>query len=247
MLAVRNGLAVNLLLLLALLTVLDASPGIGGPAWVTGLTCGVAVTAAVAVGMPAFGARVLGPADLVTLTRLTLSCAVAALVAESFVRQLTGPTLVALATTALALDAVDGQVARRSHTLSRFGSRFDGEADAFLMLVLSVYVARSAGGWVLAIGAARYLFAMAGWVLPWMRAQLPPRYWRKIVTAAAGIALAFAAADLGVPEATYAALGVTLALLTESFGRDVWWLWCHRLLEPVEVSTRVGRVRLPLP
>ena len=81
---------------------------------------------------------------------------------------------------------------------------------------------------VLAIGAMRYLFAMAGWVLPWMRAQLPARYWRKVVTATAGISLVFAAAGIAAPEATYAALGIALVLLLESFGRDVWWLWWHR-------------------
>jgi hypothetical protein len=105
------------------------------------------------------------------------------------------------------------------------------------MLVLSAYVAgsavaRSAGAevviGVLAIGMMRYAFAMAGWVLPWMRAQVPPRYWRKVVAATAGISLVFAAADIAAPAASYTALSVTLALLLESFGRDVWWLWRHR-------------------
>ena len=96
------------------------------------------------------------------------------------------------------------------------------------MLVLSVDVARSVGTWVLAMGAVRYLFAMAGWVLPWMRAQLPARRWRKVVAATAGIALVFAASGLGPVAMTYAALGVGFLLLAESFGRDVWWLWCRR-------------------
>ncbi len=47
---------------------------------------------------------------------------------------------------------------------------------------------------MLAIGVARYAFAAAGWVLPWMRGQLPPRYWRKVVTATQGIVLTVAAA-----------------------------------------------------
>jgi phosphatidylglycerophosphate synthase len=247
MVAVRNGLAANLVTLLALLTVLDVSAGIGGAGWGAGLICGGAVTTAVARGVPGHGDQLLGPADLVTLTRLTLSCAIAALVAESFLHSISRPTLVALAVTALVLDAVDGQVARRTRTASRFGARFDGEADAFLMLVLSVYVTRTAGGWVLMIGAVRYLFAMAGWVLPWMRARLPARDWRKVVTAVAGIALAFAASDIGPAEARNAALGVTFVLLAESFGRDVWWLWRQRVREPVPASTEVDRVRLPLP
>jgi phosphatidylglycerophosphate synthase len=246
MVAVRNGLAANLVSLLALLTALDVSAGIGGAGWAAGSICGVAVTTAVTRGLPGCRAQMLGPADLVTLTRLTLSCAIAALVAESFVHPITASTVVALAAAALLLDAVDGQVARRTRTASRFGAWFDGEADAFLMLVLSVYVASSMGPGVLLVGAARYLFAMAGWVLPWMRAPLPPRYWRKVVTAIAGIVLAFASANLGANEATYAALGLTLGLLAESFGRDVWWLWRHRGPQSSRLPAEVGRVRLPL-
>ena len=94
---------------------------------------------------------------------------------------------------ALALDAVDGRVARATRTCSAFGGRFDGEADAFLLLVLSVHVAPSYGWWVLAIGLARYAFAAAGWVAPWLRGRLPFRYWRKVVTAVQGIVLVVAA------------------------------------------------------
>ena len=71
---------------------------------------------------------------------------------------------------ALALDAVDGWVARRTGTVSALGARFDMEVDAFLILVLSGYVAPTLGGWVLAIGLMRYAFVAAGWVLPWLRA-----------------------------------------------------------------------------
>ena len=77
-------------------------------------------------------------------------------------------------------------IVRRTGTGTALGARFDGEVDAFLMLVLSVFVARSAGWWVLSIGVARYAFLAAGWVLPWMRAGLPPRDWRKVVTATQG-------------------------------------------------------------
>ena len=135
--------------------------------------------------------------------------------------------VVSLAVIALALDAVDGWVARRTRT-TRLGARFDAEVDAFLILVLSVYVARSAGAWVLAIGAARYAFLAAGWALPWLREPLPPRYWRKVVAATQGIVLTIAAADVLPPTVTEAALVAALVLLAESFGRDVWWLWRHR-------------------
>ena len=91
-----------------------------------------------------------------------------------------------------------------------------------------MYVARFAGAWVLAIGAARYVFLAAGWPLPWLRAQLPPRYWRKAVAAMQGIVLTIAAAQILPPAVTQALLVIALASLAESFGRDVWWLWNHR-------------------
>jgi phosphoglycerol transferase MdoB-like AlkP superfamily enzyme len=108
------------------------------------------------------------------------------------------------------------------------GAQFDGEVDAFLILVLSVYVARSTGVWVLAIGAARYAFLAAAGALPWMRKPLPPRYWRKFVAATQGIVLTIAAAGVLPPPVTVAALIGALVLLAESFARDVWWLWTHR-------------------
>jgi phosphatidylglycerophosphate synthase len=172
--------------------------------------------------------RRLGPATWVTLVRAVLSACVAALVAVSFVREVSVATLVALATVALVLDFVDGWIARRTGTESALGARLDGEVDAFLIFALSVYVAPAAGAWVLAIGAARYAFLAAGWPFAWMRAQLPRRDWRKTVAATQGITLTIAAADVVPPGLMRAALAVALALLAESFGRDVWWLWRHR-------------------
>jgi hypothetical protein len=61
-----------------------------------------------------------------------------------------------------------------------------------------------------------------------MRAPLPRRDWRKTVTAAQGVALTLAAAQILPLAANRALLAVALALLAESFGRDVWWLWRHR-------------------
>ena len=104
--------------------------------------------------------------------------------------------LVTLTVVALVLDAVDGWVARRTGTASAVGARFDMEVDAFLIFVLSVYVAQSVGAWVLAIGAARYAFVAAGWLLPWLREPPPPRYWCKVVAAIQGIVLTVAMADV---------------------------------------------------
>jgi phosphatidylglycerophosphate synthase len=245
--ATGTGLAANLAVLVGLLAALTTTVGLGPAGWVAGLACGLGVGAAVVRGLAWGRAEALGPGDVVTLARVTLTCGVAALVAESFVRESVGSTLVvALAVTALLLDAVDGPVARRTGSTSVFGARFDGEADAFFMLVLSVYVARSVGAWVLVIGVLRYAFAVAGWAVPWLQDQLPDRYWRKVVAAVQGIVLTVAASGVA-PEATYVALVVALALLVESFGRDMLWLWLHRFGEPIDVTGTPAAFRLRPP
>ena len=223
-----TGLVVQLLLLAAL----AATVGLGAAGWLVGLICAVIIDAALAYGLSRYSSDRLGAADWVTLARASLAVGVAALVADSFVHSAPVTLLVSITALALALDLVDGWVARRMRTTATLGARFDAEVDAFLILVLSVYVARSAGMWVLAIGAARYAFLAAGWLLPWIREPLPPRYWRKFVAATQGIVLAVAAAGILPPAVTAGALVVALVLLAESFGRDVGWLWGHR---------RVGR------
>src|SRR5450755_1147980 len=224
-----TALIAQVLLLAGLAVAVGLSgAGLSPAALAVGVACGVITNAALARGLSHYRADRLGPADWVTLARATLAVGVAALVANSFGEPAPVTLLVSLAALALALDAVDGWVARRTRTTATLGARLDGEVDAFLILVLSVYVARSAGAWVLAIGAARYAFLAAGWLLPWMREPLSPRHWRKVVAATQGIVLTVAAADPLPPALTKAALVVALALLAESFGRDVWWLWISR-------------------
>jgi phosphatidylglycerophosphate synthase len=148
-------------------------------------------------------------------------------VVESFVEPVPSAFLVALVVPTLLLDAVDGWVARRTNSASEFGAQFDMEVDAFLLFVLSAYVSQTLGIWVLAIGLMRYAFVAAGYLLPWFRRQLPFRYWRKVVTAAQGIALTFAVTGL-LPWLAIVLVAIALALLVESFGRDVIWLAVRR-------------------
>ncbi len=225
---VHAGPGVGWIAQVLLLAALASSVGLGAPGWVAGLTCAAITNAALSHGLSRYRANRLGLADWVTLARATLAVGVAALVADAFDRPPPVAMLVSLAALALALDAVDGWVARRTSTTATLGAQFDGEVDAFLILVLSIYVSRSAGVWVLTIGAARYAFFAAGWPLPWMRAPLPPRFWRKTVAATEGIVLTAAASNVLPRTATQILLAVALALLAESFGRDVWWLWNRR-------------------
>ena len=171
---------------------------------------------------------VAAPASWVTLARATLAVGVAALAADSFTHDIPVALLVTLAAVALSLDAVDGWLARRSGKVTELGARLDGEVDAFLILALSVYVAPECGWWVLAIGAARYLFLAGEWLLPWMRAPLPPRRWRKLVAATQGVVLTVAAAGVLPRALAQALLLAALALLTASMAQCTWWLWRRR-------------------
>jgi phosphatidylglycerophosphate synthase len=221
---VQSGPALGFAGVVALLCVLAGTVGLSPLGWTTGLVAGAIIGVALGRGLSRVGADGLGPADQVTLTRAVLACGGAALAAGR-TQGAARVVLVALAAVALVLDNLDGRVARSTRTTSELGARFDLEVDAFLILVLSVDVSRTVGVWVLGIGAARYAFVVARWALPWMRGSLPPRYWCKVVAAVQGVALTVAAAHVLPKAATAATLVVALALLAESFGREVWSLW----------------------
>lgn len=192
--------------------------------WAAGLAYLVVSSLLVSLGLRRSGARRFGAANAVTATRSTLVGVATALVVQSFAGEVSTALLVGIVTVALALDAVDGPVARRTGSVSELGARFDMEVDAFLLLVLSVYDAGIVGWWVLAIGLMRYAFVVAAWLMPWFGRTLPYRYWRKVVTAACGIALTVVATQLLPAPANVLVAAAALALLVESFGRDVVWL-----------------------
>jgi phosphatidylglycerophosphate synthase len=215
----------GLLATAVLLGVVSATAGLGVAGWIVGLATGSAATALLVTARKRSDQPAIFPADWVTLTRSLLIAGVAGLVADSFVRPVSITALVTLSTVALVLDAVDGQVARRTGTATPLGARIDGEVDAFLILLLSIVVSQHYGSWVLAIGAARYVLLLAGWLMPWLAAPLPPRYWRKVVAAVQGIVLTIAASGVLDRLAGMIAVVAALLLLVESFGRDVIWLY----------------------
>jgi phosphatidylglycerophosphate synthase len=226
--AIQTAPATGLIAQVLLLAILAATAGLGEVGWTVGIACAVTMAAVLARGLARDPGVRLGPASWVTLARATLAVGVAALVADSFTHDTPVALLVTLAAVAVGLDAVDGWVARRTGTATALGARFDGEVDAFLILALSVYVASGYGAWVLAIGVARYLFLAGEWLLPWMRAPLPPRRWRKLVAATQGVVLTVAAAGVLPRALTQALLAAALALLAVSMGQCVWWLWHSR-------------------
>ena len=207
----------------AAVTAIWVAEGLPAIGWWAALGYLVVSTALLLRGLRRGRAVRFGWANVVTSTRSALVGIITGLVVASVIEPIPIPLLIGLAVPALALDAVDGWVARRTDSITELGARFDMEVDAFLLLVLSAFVAQLLGPWVLAIGLMRYAFVVAGWMLPWMRGQLPPRYWRKVVTAVQGIALALAASGLA-PTLAGVAVAIALALLVESFGRDVIWL-----------------------
>lgn len=217
--------------------------GLSFQAWLVGLTFGAVVAVAISRGLARSGAAGLGPANWVTLARATLIGVVAGLVAQSFARsfaqEVSVPTLIGLCTIALVLDAVDGQVARRTGSVSNLGARFDMEADAFLIFVLSIYVSQVLGWWVITIGIARYLFVAFAWVKPWLRRPLPYRTWRKVAAAIQGIVLTVAASTALSQRVSIFVVVASLVVLAESFMRDVQWLF-RRRSEPIQTQLHIA-------
>lgn len=156
----------------------------------------------------------LTAADLVTSLRIALAAALAVVALAGGSPWLIG----VLAGPALLSDFVDGRLARATGTTTRLGARLDQEADALLVLVLSVIVASGLGAWVLALGLARYAFGAVFLVVPALRT--PPttaRPWCRTVAAATGIVLAVVATVPLPPPAATAAVAVVGVLLAESF------------------------------
>ncbi|USQ84411.1 CDP-alcohol phosphatidyltransferase family protein [Streptomyces phaeoluteigriseus] len=222
---VQQETAVGAGVQILVLALLGTAIGMGPAGWVTGLVFAVATWAVLSRALHRSGLRTFGPANRVTLGRATLVGGVTALVADSFVSAPPVSLLVGLTAVALLLDGVDGKVARRTGTSTALGARFDMEVDAFLILVLSVYVSMALGPWVLLIGAMRYAFVAAARLAPWLNAALPPSTARKTVAAMQGICLLVAGADLLPHTGNLAVALLALALLLWSFGRDVLWLW----------------------
>ncbi|MFI8191462.1 CDP-alcohol phosphatidyltransferase family protein [Streptomyces sp. NPDC085946] len=208
-----------------LLGLLGTAAGLGPAGWLTGLAFASAGWAVLSRALHRSRLRSFGAANRVTLGRAVLVGGVTALVADSFHGSPPVALFVGLTAVALVLDGVDGKVARRTGTSTPLGARFDMEVDAFLILVLSVYVATRLGPWVLLIGAMRYVFVAAARVWPWLTAPLPPSTARKTVAALQGVLLLLAGAGLLPYAAAFAVTALALGLLVWSFGRDVLWLW----------------------
>jgi len=140
-------------------------------------------------------------------------------------------TIVIAALGILALDGIDGYLARRLDQVSSFGARFDMEVDAALILMLCVLIVQAgrAGPWVLLIGLLRYAFSLTMMLVPSLNQALPASRRRKVICVwqVSSLVLAFVP---GLPAWLLAStLTVALGLLFSSFGLDMLWLYRHRL------------------
>lgn len=169
-----------------------------------------------------------GWANHVTLARAALVTLLAALIGAG-----DAPRIMAFAAVlggvAVALDFVDGQLARATGLASAFGARFDMETDAALVMVLAALAWQSGhlGPWVLASGLLRYAFVAAGRCWPWLRRALAPSFRRKAAAAVQMIALVVVLVPGVPPPAGTLIAAAALAFLCYSFLVDTLWLHAH--------------------
>lgn len=177
--------------------------------------------------------RQFGAANCVTTLRAALTCVVLGGLGETAQPPL-ALAMALVGAVAVALDGLDGRLARRSALTSAFGARFDMEIDALLILALTIVAWKheKAGSWILVSGLLRYAFVAASWALVWMRRSLPASRRRQTVCVVQIVALLVVLAPwVGRPWSdTIAAASVLL--LCYSFYIDVRWLWRAALQAP---------------
>lgn len=169
-----------------------------------------------------------GPANAVTVLRGGLAAVIGTFVweyerlegagGEPLLLGLVGATLVALA-----LDGVDGMLARRTGLVSRFGERFDMETDAFLILVLCAlaYASGKAGAFVMLIGLMRYGFCLWASVDERLRRPLAPSFRRKAVCVLQIALLCLVLVPLVPPATSNGLAAAALLALAWSFAVDI--------------------------
>jgi phosphatidylglycerophosphate synthase len=168
-----------------------------------------------------------GLANTVTLARAAATAAFAALACEPWlIAGRAGWAAAAAVAVVLALDGVDGTLARRQRLASAFGARFDMEVDALLILVHAALALGlgKAGAWVLGLGLMRYAFLLAGQVWPALRAELPPSLRRKAVCVLQIAALSLLLLPGVTPPASSVIAAPAFVALAWSFGLDIRWL-----------------------
>jgi phosphatidylglycerophosphate synthase len=157
-----------------------------------------------------------GAANAVTLLRLLLLCAL------GLGRSPPGPREALVLLLVLALDGLDGWLARRNAASSAFGARFDMEVDACMVLLaaLLLFVGQRLGPFILVAGALRYAYVLLLALAPRARAEAPASSLGRHAFALTAVALCASAWPL--PHHRWLAAAATL-LLAWSFARSLVW------------------------
>ncbi|QDV09078.1 CDP-alcohol phosphatidyltransferase [Planctomycetes bacterium Poly30] len=175
-----------------------------------------------------------GRANQVTMARSSFVAVLLAfaLDADSAVEWTLGLALFGVA--ALVLDGVDGALARRDGTASRFGGWLDQEVDATLIACLSILVWRTGvvGPWILLAGGLRYGFLVLLAVAPRFRAPLPFSQRRRVccviqIASLLACLVPFLPLRLKIFVAAF-----SVAALVASFAIDLVLLWRQSLRTP---------------
>ena len=155
-----------------------------------------------------------GGANAITVVRVGLVVVLSAL------REV-GPFAALLVALFMALDGVDGWVARRApSTASEFGARFDMETDALFVLAFGLKLAQDGrlGPWIIVPGLLRYAYAAVVSVSP--RLGEAPR--SSFGRAVAGLMMTSLGVSAWPLEPIYAPIAfVASALVVVSFARSL--------------------------
>ncbi|MBS0339834.1 MAG: CDP-alcohol phosphatidyltransferase family protein [Proteobacteria bacterium] len=176
-----------------------------------------------------------GAGNVLTLLRLAMVALLAGLVGRPPPADASALAwaVVVFATLTAVLDAADGPLARSQRLASDFGARFDMECDALLVAVLCLLIVQfdKAGAWVLAGGAMRYAFVLAGRAWPWIAQPLFPSWRRKAVCVVQITLLIVCLGPIVARPVSQAIAAAGLAMLGASFALDLWWLYRRRCRE----------------
>ena len=164
-----------------------------------------------------------GACNLVTLTRAAGIAVLAGLVPVATSEM--GWVLAAMATALLALDGVDGWLARRSGLQSAFGARFDVESDVVFALVTACLAIAMGhvGAWFLLLGMLRPLYLGAARIWPALTTPLPEAIRRKRIAGAQMAAQVVLLAPVAAPHLGNSLGAAVLIVTLLSFAVDIRW------------------------
>ena len=157
-----------------------------------------------------------GPANWITLGRVALTTFLA-----GFGVHLPWYVAVAIISTCLILDGVDGWLARKTKTTSKLGATYDMESDAYLVMTASLvlYTRGLVGPWGLIAGWWRYAYALLVIVLP-SAGEVPRSNFARYVYIALMTALITA---FTLPTIAGPVIAIGTVLVSLSFLRSLSW------------------------